>query len=32
MARLHARLLRDFCVEARRGTLAQLLSRVRLAS
>ncbi|MBP6835868.1 MAG: PilZ domain-containing protein [Kofleriaceae bacterium] len=32
MARLHARLLRDFCVEARRGTLTQLLSRVRLAS
>ena len=29
MARAHARLLHDFCVESRRGYLASLLSRIR---
>lgn len=29
MARAHARLLRDFCIESRRGVLAQLLDRIR---
>lgn len=29
MPRVHARLLRDFCVEARRAELAGLLSRIR---
>jgi c-di-GMP-binding flagellar brake protein YcgR len=29
MARAHARTLRDFCIESRRGHLADLLSRIR---
>lgn len=31
MATAHARVLRDYCVEARRGHLAQLLTRIRSA-
>jgi c-di-GMP-binding flagellar brake protein YcgR len=31
MATAHARLLRDYCVESRRGHLAQLLTRIRSA-
>jgi len=29
MARAHARTLRDFCMESRRGALAHLLTRIR---
>ena len=32
MARAHARILRDFCIESRRGVLASLLSRIRAAA
>jgi c-di-GMP-binding flagellar brake protein YcgR len=29
MARAHARMLRDFCIESRRGHLASMLGRIR---
>jgi c-di-GMP-binding flagellar brake protein YcgR len=32
MARAHARTLRDFCIESRRGHLADLLTRIRAAA
>jgi len=32
MARAHARALRDFCIESRRGHLADLLQRIRAAA
>jgi c-di-GMP-binding flagellar brake protein YcgR len=32
MARSHARTLRDFCIESRRGHLADLLTRIRAAA
>jgi c-di-GMP-binding flagellar brake protein YcgR len=32
MARTHARMLRDFCIESRRGQLADLLTRIRASA
>jgi c-di-GMP-binding flagellar brake protein YcgR len=32
MARAHARMLRDFCIESRRGHLAGLLTRIRASA
>lgn|SRR5689334_18350736 len=32
MARAHARTLRDFCIESRRGHLADLLNRIRASA
>jgi c-di-GMP-binding flagellar brake protein YcgR len=32
MARVHARMLRDFCIESRRGQLGDLLNRIRASA